>query len=252
MANERFDNDLPNIVLDKEDRDAFQRARAKEKSKTKEQEESHTGPAGGGSKTLTIFALLIALGGCGASYYLYKVTQEQQVLLTDAQTRVTDLERRLSVTGEEMDQSAGALRVKVSELSDKTEELWVQMDKLWASAWRKNQSEINALEGKVTNNAKDFKQKLALVEADSTALSTNLAIIQEQLSNQAESVAQSQTLLNNLQTNDNNNKRQIGDIQAKIIAIDQVNAAITRRVAELEKWRRTPQASSESVTSTVP
>ena len=44
-----------------------------------------------------------------------------------------------------MGESTVALKVKLEAVSEKTELLLSEMDKLWASAWRRNQTEIKAL-----------------------------------------------------------------------------------------------------------
>ena len=51
----------------------------------------------------------------------------------------------MSATGEEIGESTVALKVKLEAISEKTELLLTEMDKLWASAWRRNQTEIKAL-----------------------------------------------------------------------------------------------------------
>lgn len=247
MANDKFDGDLPNIVLDKEDREAFQRTRAKELGKgTSNKTTEPEAVTHGKISKLAIFAFLIGLGACGGIYYLHQLTVEQNAALISAQNRIADLEGRLSATGEEMDQSAGAMRVKVSELSDKTDELWEQMDKLWASAWRKNQADISALSETVTRKDNVLDKKLGVIESDTASVSTNLAVLQEKLSAQSNSVEQLNGVISALQKNDNDLKRQVGDVQAKIISLEQINSAITRRVAELEKWKRSVPAAGPS------
>lgn len=249
MPNDRNDNDIPNIVLEKEDRDAFQRSRAKETGKTdkkgKSVEVTET-TSGGGSPIWLVLSLIIAIGAAGMSYWLFQQKQIQDAALADAQNRVSELERRLSATGEEMDQSAGALRVTVSELSDKTDELWEQMDKLWASAWRKNQTEIKELSENMARNNRGLKDSLSGVESEMSNVSTSVALLQEQLTLQSREVADVQILIAALQSTGNDNKRGLGDIQAKLVSIEQVNSAVTRRVAELEKWRREQPAGRTS------
>ena len=67
---------------------------------------------------------------------------QQNVQLQDARERVEKLEQQLSTTDESVSQSSVAMQVKLKELNDRSDELWTQMDKLWASAWRRNQTEI--------------------------------------------------------------------------------------------------------------
>ena len=76
-----------------------------------------------------------------------------------AEQRILQLENKLSATGEEIGESTVALQVKVTELTNKTNELWEQMDKLWASAWRRNQQEIADLGDRVGNVQKRLEQE---------------------------------------------------------------------------------------------
>lgn len=237
MANERFDSDLPNIVLDKEDREAFQKQRANQKVKPTSEDKAPTGKSGVSGFWLAL-VFLVALGSAGANYWLYQQKLLGDSALESAVNRVTELERRLSATGEEMDQSAGALRVTVSELTEMTDELWNQMDKLWASAWRKNQTEIAQLNERLNLSSSQSKRQVGLIESDVISVTTNLAVLQEQLTTQSVELTQLSTLLVEMRSSDTANARQIGDIQAKLVTLDQVNGSISRRVAELEKWRK--------------
>ncbi|TRY29583.1 hypothetical protein [Aliiglaciecola sp. M165] len=251
MVKERIDPDLPNIVLDNDDRAAFQKQRASQSKTPVEPEDSNTSKSGVSGLWLAL-TLVIALGACGASYWLYEQKRISDAELTNAVGRVAELERRLSATGEEMDQSAGALRVTVSELTDKTDELWSQMDKLWASAWRKNQAELAQLNERLNKSVRETNNKISVVETESSTLSTNLAVIQEQLTQQSVELSQLATLIAETRESGNGSARQIGDIQSRLVALDQVNGALTRRVAELEKWRRDAPAESSPSGVSVP
>ncbi|MDC0601921.1 hypothetical protein OAP14_02700 [Aliiglaciecola sp.] len=237
MTNERFDNDLPNIVLDKEDREAFQKSRANQKKPSPVEENTSTNKSGLSGMWL-VLVFIVALSSAGANYWLYQQKLASDAALNSAVDRVTELERRLSATGEEMDQSAGALRVTVSELTEKTDELWNQMDKLWASAWRKNQAEITQLNERLNQTENQTNRKMGLVESDVVTVTTNLAVLQEQLTQQRDELAQLSTLLVEMRSSDTDNARQIGDIKAKLVTLDQVNGALSRRLAKLEKWRK--------------
>ena len=237
MSNEKFTNELPSIVLDKEDREAYQRSRKQGKAKTGTPE-PETKQTSGTSGWVTFLVFLIAASACGAAYWLYEQNLKMSAQLASAESRINDLERRLSATGEEMDQSAVALQVKVNELSEKADELWRQMDKLWASAWRKNQAELKALATKVNNDDEALKRQIGVVEEEVGLSNTNLELLQEQVSDQLTKTQDVEILLGEIDRKGDGFKRQFGDIQAKLIAVDQVNSGLTRRLAELEKWRK--------------
>ena len=152
MSPEQFD-DMPKILLEKDDVESFQRTRGKgqkgkKASSTPEKEQPEIPESSGSSPSwfAVLFLLVIIVGA--ASYW----SNLQYKSGLAAQARITELERRLSATGAEMDQSAIALQVKVTELSEKTSQLWEQMDKLWASAWRRNQEEIKGLSRNLKNS----------------------------------------------------------------------------------------------------
>ncbi|MEN8769889.1 MAG: ABC transporter C-terminal domain-containing protein, partial [Glaciecola sp.] len=84
------------------------------------------------NQSLVISALLLALLSTGAAGYLLYNQQQSQLAFDNATARILELENRLSATGEEMGNSTVALQVKVTELANRLEELWQQMDKLWA------------------------------------------------------------------------------------------------------------------------
>jgi hypothetical protein len=252
MSKNTFDDNIPNIVLDKEDRDAFHRSRKSTTtsgSDTKKQQpesDNDNENKGGGSKTLTFLVLIIALAACGASYWLYQQTLAQDAALSNAAERISDLERRLSATGEEIGQSAVALQVKVTELNEKTDELWVQMDKLWASAWRRNQADIESLTKKTTSQASVMKNQLSVIEGEMNLAGTNLALLQEQVNSQLTKTDQLNLSITKLETENNSYKNQIADLQSKVLAASQVNAALTRRIAELEKSQRASAAAAST------
>ena len=126
-------------MLDEEDRRGYQN-KSKRSGATKAGAPSPQTPApsSGGGKGLTVLALLIALAASGGAGYLFMQLEQQKIAAQSAEQRIADLENRLSATGEDLGESTVALQVKVSELSNRAEELWEQMDKLWASA-RKDQ-----------------------------------------------------------------------------------------------------------------
>lgn len=244
MSTDKFDN-IPKIVLDKEDRDAFHRGRAStggsKAAKTAVTEPVERKSSGSGWVT---FVLLIALGGYGASYYLYHQSQLQQAAFEQAEERIFELERKLSATDEELDQSAVALRVQVTELKEKTEVLWGEMDKLWASAWRRNQTEIKDLTAKINKDFRDQTQRIVGLENEIGASSTGMAVLQEQVDQQLAKAQQLSTsfesVVKNIESVVQNSaageqeRRELGDqIATTALRIE----ALVDRINELEQLR---------------
>jgi len=138
MPNQQSDVHIPAIVLDKEDIKSKKLTDKALKDIDQPQQQTAKSPLFPVILTLLVFSV--------CAWFLYK----QNNLLIQSQSRITSLENQLSATGEEMGSSAVAMQVKVKDLSEKTQELWKQMDKLWASAWRRNQNDIGELQGDVT------------------------------------------------------------------------------------------------------
>jgi chromosome segregation ATPase len=90
--------------------------------------------------------------------------------LASSSARIQQLENQLSATGEEIGESTIALKVKLEAVSEKTELLLSEMDKLWASAWRRNQEEIKALNSKSINMAQQQNKNTSSVSQQNNAL----------------------------------------------------------------------------------
>lgn len=188
---------------------------------------------------LVIGTLLIALIATGASGFLYYTQQQSQMALDSATTRILELENRLSATGEEMGNSTVALQVKVGELANRAEELWGQMDKLWASAWRRNQKDIKDLSKVVEDNrtqaqsnvntvTASVKKSINRVNNQFDALQNDFnATKNEILSVSLELETMKQGLLSGQDTN--------SVINEKIAILEQRNTALRNKVAAMEK-----------------
>lgn len=199
MSNDSRNDDFPTIRLDDEDRRDYQQKKRPASKDNKAASPSAGAPSskpvaassGSGGTMWAVLALIVALVGCASSYYLYSQLQLQLAEAEKADSRIAQLERKLSATGEEMGESTVALQVKVSELTDKSNELWDQMDKLWASAWRRNQKEITELGDKLnsTNNTQsELKKTVSAVSEDIKTQQTKLASLNNQLSGIADEI----------------------------------------------------------------
>lgn len=177
------------------------------------------------NQSLVISALLLALLSSGAAGYLLYSQQQSQLAFDSATARILELENRLSATGEEMGNSTVALQVKVTELANRSEELWQQMDKLWASAWRRNQSEI--------------KDLTKVVEDNRTQAQSNVNSVTQSLS---KGLASSDTKFDALQNDFNSAKNEILSVSMELETIKQgllngqdANVVINEKIAILEQ-----------------
>ena len=242
-------DDMPKITLEKDDLESFQRTRAQAGKPSTQPNEKHDAPqTSSRSPSWFMFILFLALLSGGAVYW----SMEQHKVLVAAQDRISDLEQRLSATGEEMDQSTVALGVKVTELSKKTEELWEQMDKLWASAWRRNQSDIaditkavNSLKSASETSVNSINGKLA--EQD-----TSLSLVSSQLSDYANNVKLQQDSLGQIKTSTQSNEQQLASLREKIISTALGNNNLTNKIDDLESKLQALEKSINQTKAPIP
>lgn len=235
MSTDKFDK-VPRIVLEKEDRDSFQRSRAAQKTAPEPPPEA--APPAKSSGGLLTLVFLVALGGYGTSYWLYAQQQQALQQLSDADDRIYDLERKISATGEELDQSAVALRVQVNELKDKTDVLWQEMDKLWASAWRRNQTEIKELQTQTNNEFRTQKETLNALRTDLTESNTSMAVLQEQVNQQLTKAREINSSLESVVKQRASSEQKIRDMGDQVATVGLRIEALIERIDALESLKR--------------
>jgi chromosome segregation ATPase len=172
---------MPSITPDKDQVEAFKNTRtysassqtsdAKTIVKTKVAKPQENLPTS--TSTLAKFStVLIYLLIAGAAYWVYQQDIKTHAIIESAEQRIAGLESQLSATGEEMGESAIEMKVRLETLGKTSDKLWEEMDKLWASAWRKNQSQIKALQ-------KDNKSLTDLSSSQGETVTSTLATIKE-------------------------------------------------------------------------
>ncbi|TQV89460.1 hypothetical protein [Aliikangiella coralliicola] len=229
--NQEPDDSMPTIVPEKDDLHYYHRRQQSAPNQTG----TASANTSGKSSSLTQWLLLVLIIACGgACYWLFSQSQAQHTTLIEAQKRITELEQRLSTTGEEMDQSAVALQVKVSELSKKADELWVQMDKLWASAWRKNQSEIKALVEQTSQTKQALSDKTTNIEKEMVTTSINLEVLKEQLDIQQTSATQLSESLAKTEASSIESQKQITSLEKKLSSVLKENQKLAAKIKILE------------------
>lgn len=232
-------DDMPKIRLEKDDLESFHRTRSQStKKSSKKGSLPDESPSVSNSPSWLGILFLLAVIISAAGYWSF----EQFKVLQQAQTRITELESRLSATGEDMDQSAAALQIKVSELSSKTEDLWGQMDKLWASAWRRNQTEIAALNKTIISLKASTEQSTKSLNAEtannSTETSNNnttIGLVKEQLESQASLLKQLNDRFGQINNIDADFEQQIASLREKLISTALANNNLTNQIDDLRR-----------------
>ncbi|MDC8830757.1 hypothetical protein [Alteromonas gilva] len=237
MANNSRDDDFPTIRLDEEDRRGFQ-TKTSPASRSASAATNSASPepkkTSGGGSGWAIIALLLAIAGCGAAGYLFTVIQTQQDALLSASNRIQQLENKLSATGEEMGESTVALQVKVTELTNKSAELWEQMDKLWASAWRRNQKEIADLTDRVASDNKAMQESVSQVARNVDNQKTQLASIRSSIETVSDEMLAINVQMEQLAATGGERQQAIKNLGDKLALLEQRNNALSSRIATLE------------------
>ena len=246
----RIEPELPSIMPDIDQVEAYKQSTGAANNKASAaQPDSTTKTAPAKSTGITTWLGAVAIIALAAgSYGLYQQNQATKAQLFASEQRIAELERTLSATGEEMGESAGAMRAKLSELTEKTDELWSQMDKLWASAWRRNQSEIKELQ-KQTNNIASTQQQQGDTQSDVAATVQTLSQAQNEItlkmSLMQEQVETAQTLksqlaslnedLDKLKAQSQERSAQQVEIGSSMAQLEMTQNALTEKVERLER-----------------
>jgi hypothetical protein len=231
MATDPLD-DMPRIRLEKDDLESFHRTRAQSSSKSSKKVNSPDKSINtSNSPSWFAFLFLLIMIVSATSYWSFG----QYKALQQAQNRITDLESRLYATGENMDQSAEALQIKVSKLSVKTEDLWNQMDKLWASAWRRNQSEIGVLNKTVMAVKASSEKSTRALSSETSDNNTIIGLVKEQLESQANLLKQLNNKFGQSNNVDDNFEQQLASLREKLISTALINNNLTNQIDVLRK-----------------
>lgn len=247
MSVDPFDKDVPTITLDQEDRDAFQRSRQKSTGKSAPSSKAPEPRAqkSGSSGFLTFLTFVLALGGASAGVYLFLQNQTLLESQTQAQKRIQDLENQLSATGAELGDSAAAIQAKLTQVGARTDELWQQMDKLWASAWRRNQQEIKDLSKSLENNTEELKQLLKETNSELGLSQTNLTALQEKFEQQGKLIANLNQDLTANQKTDTDFENRLAEIAGLIsnneLAITEIARQVSANQSNIKKVQTPPQ-----------
>jgi chromosome segregation ATPase len=156
-------------------RDEVASRQARKSAQPRVERRAQTGGTGLWARLSITISLVVAAVACAWAWQLQQELDRAGVAQLDYESRIADLEDRLSDTDEGMNQSSAAMAVKIKEL-------YSEVDKLWASAWRKNKAKIAALEKSSAAQGsqlatlgatdKDYSAQLQKLGADLKALNS--------------------------------------------------------------------------------
>ncbi len=182
------------------------------------------GRGGGGAglvaRLFIVISLVVAAVACAWAWQLQQELLKANAVLEGYEARISDLEDRLSDTDEGMNQSAAAMAVKIKEL-------YSEVDKLWASAWRRNKAKIADLEKSSTSHASQLAT-LTKTDKDYSAQLQSLATDIEKLRSVAGDL-----------------ERLVSSAKANEALLERLGDDVSRATLEVAKLQKRVQAGEE-------
>jgi chromosome segregation ATPase len=242
MSNNQNDKDFPTINIDMDEHRPIERKTSGKNSAGDSDSQVAVKKSGNAFGTI---AFIFAVAALGINVFLYKQLEVDQQRASAAENRILSLEDKISATGEEIGNSTVALQVKVTELTNKSNELWDQMDKLWASAWRRNQQDIKSLDGQVKKIQTDTQQLLSGIDkkASEAQTSTQALIsrvdgINGKLNNQANDILAASVSAEQASETARAQSTRIEALNEKIMLLEKRNSDLLSKIADLETQLR--------------
>lgn len=195
---------------------------------------------GGGTgifaRLFIVVALTAAAAACAWAWQLQQQAEQSAAVMKNYEQRIKDLEDRLSDTDEGLNQNTAVQAAKIKEL-------YSEVDKLWASAWRKNKAKIAALEKQGVSQGKKLSSSAkALASAEKTlkGLSADMAALN--------SVAKD---LKRLSDSASNSQAEVERVADDINRLSLQAAKLQKRVAANEEWVKSVNAFRRQVNSSI-
>lgn len=178
MSSERQE---PGISLNLDDEDIIERAPAAKRGKSAPPPPPPgNAPGSGGSGGFLVFlGTVLILGLAGVSYYLFDQLQATQALLAQSQSRLDNLEQRLSVTDDSVTESSASMKVKLSELDSEVRKLWDNVWKKQKEELGKHDTEIDKLQKSLVSMESRIKSSQAELAAAMKTFSTDKSRLTE-------------------------------------------------------------------------
>ncbi len=189
-------------------------------------------PSGGGAGVWARLFIALALIGAGVAcawaWQLQQQLQQSQVALQEYAQRTADLEDRLSDTDEGLSNNTATMAVKIKEVTAMAEKNFSEIDKLWASAWRKNKAKIAALEKGSASQSKQL-----------TTATNSLAVMQKQLKDAGQDITKLKSVagdLDRLMSSAQSSQAEVERVADELNRINLELAKLAKRVQGNEEW----------------
>lgn len=170
---------------------------------------------------IAVLALLAALGSAFWAWQLQQKLGQANVMMERYAQRITDLEDRLSDTDEGLSQNTQAMAVKIKEL-------YSEVDKLWASAWRRNQAAIEELQKSSASRGNQL-----------TAAEKSLASTQEQMKQAMADLSRLKNVAGDLERLMSNARANQAAVDKATATLNQMNtqlSGLAKKVDSQDQW----------------
>ncbi len=223
-------SDLPRIVPERDEVAPYRRQhqadtpeqRKADPRKTEAPASAETAAGVPGAwRALAIAALLCALAAGAAAAVLLRHTQALATALEQSNLRIADLEGRLSSTDDSVNQSSAAMQIKLKEVAG-------EVDKLWASAWRKNGTRIDELDSAL-------KKAAGTTDANRRQIG-ELAAATEKLQQRVASSEEIATQFKTMKDQQASLQSAIGRLNSTMNTLASTQSAQEARLKESEQW----------------
>jgi chromosome segregation ATPase len=218
--------DIPQMIPERDELDSYRRQRIETpepRKPAKPAKAAATESAAGvssGWRLLAVAGLVLGLVATGAAVALLQQATALKSALEQSNLRISDLEGRLSSTGDSMSQSSASMQVKLKELG-------AEVDKLWAAS-RKSGSRGDELDAAL-------KKTGGTVEADRKQIAA-LAAGQEQLKQQVVASQDLAGAIKTLQEQQGNLQSAIGRLNSTMNSLASTQSAQEARIKDNEQW----------------
>lgn len=185
---------------------------------------SARGGAGLLARLFITVALVVAGVACAWAWQLQQRLEQADHQLASYSGRLADLEDRLSDTDEGLSQNTEAMAVKIKEL-------YSEVDKLWASAWRRNKANIEELQA----SSKSHGDSVASLKKSMTG-------VESQIEDAAADLAKLKGVAGDLE-------RLMASARANGAEVERVADSLNKINLELSKLNKRVQSNEEWVDS---
>jgi len=205
---------------------------------------ARTAPASGGSsvflRLVATVSLVVAAVACAWAWQLEERLTQTGFQLERYEERIGELEARLSDTDEGLSQNTAAMAVKIKEL-------YSEVDKLWASAWRRNKARLDEIEGTNSNQGESIaalKKDVAAANSDLARLKGVTGDLERLMANAKANQAQVERVADTLNRLDLEMNRLAKRVEANEGWVESINAfrrQVNASISQLEGSVRTLQ-----------